>query len=123
MNRTSFDRIAPNLQALSAAALGIGSMATLAGIFGIWLQGEFYGVGVGWYQATQEEVALAFILPCAVTVFGCLMIAPVILCSPIGAKWSVKRRATVYLLFAATVLALCTIAGLVAAAKVGRILV
>lgn len=66
---------------------------------------------------------MAFILPCSVTVFGCFMIAPVILCSPIGAKWSVKRRATVYLLFVTTVLALCTIAGLVAAAKVGKILV
>jgi hypothetical protein len=120
MNRNSLE---PNFQALSAAGLGLGTMATLIGIFGIWLQGQFYGVGVGWYQATQKEVAYAFILPCAVTVFGCLLVAPVILCSPITAKWSVKRRSAVYFLFAVSVLALCTIAGLIAAAKVGKILV
>nr|WP_193210871.1 hypothetical protein [Luteolibacter marinus] len=65
---------------------------------------------------------MAIILPGFVTTAGCLLVAPVILCSPITANWSTRRRAIVYLAFAGLLLGACAVAGLVSAAKIGKFL-
>ena len=108
---------ADNKRALARVGLVLGSLLTLGGIFGIWFQGPFYRA---WGYLVPEDFKYAFILPAATTVAGALMLAPVILCSPLTTGWTPARRTIVYIGFFLGVLVLCVIAGNVAAAGIEK---
>ena len=102
---------------LARAGLVLGGLLLLGGIFGIWLQGPFYRA---WGYLIPEDFRLAFVLPSATTAAGCLILAPVILCSPLTSKWTPFRRANSYIGGFLGGLVLCTIAGAVAAAGIQK---
>ncbi|MCW1914871.1 hypothetical protein OJ996_14885 [Luteolibacter sp. GHJ8] len=104
----------------SVACIGLvmGVLVIAGGIFGIWLQGEFYPPALEEFtQATEKEIRMAFFLPGAVTLAGGLLVAPVILSSPLTRGWTASRRALVYALFAGSVILLCYLAAVSAAAR------
>lgn len=99
----------------------IGLLLMAGGLFGVWLQGRFYEGGFP-TAATIGEVRDAFTWPTAFTSAGSLILAAVILVSPLTVTWSVKRRLSVLGLFALFVLVACFIAGHFAAGHVAKIL-
>jgi hypothetical protein len=98
--------------------LVIGSLLVLGGVFGIWLQGPFYG-GY-WDFIVKQDLIFSFVLPAAVTTAGSLLLAPVILCSPLTSQWTAERRNLTYVVFFAVVIVLIGVAGAIAAAGVEK---
>jgi hypothetical protein len=98
--------------------LVLGLLLVLGGIFGIWLQGPFYG-GY-WDFIVKQDLVFSFVLPAAVTTAGCLLLAPVILCSPLTSRWTAERRNLTYVVFFAVVIVLIGVAGAIAAAGVEK---
>jgi hypothetical protein len=106
---------------LAWIVLMLGALATIGGLFGVWLQGAFYRGGFP-TAATFGEVRSAFTWPTAFTSFGCLTVAGVLFASPITAPWSLRRRLVVFLSFGVLVLLACGICGHLATARVADIL-
>jgi hypothetical protein len=99
----------------------IGSLLALSGLCGVWLQGLFYRGGFP-TAATLGEVRGAFTWPAANTTAGSLFIAVVILASPFTESWTVKRRLSVFVVFAVSVITACFVCGYMAANRVANIL-
>ena len=118
MNESRFRAILNDPVTHAKIGLVLGLLLVLCGIFGIWLQGPFYG-GY-WDFILPQDLALSFVLPAAVTTSGCLLLAPVILCSPLTAQWTAERRTLTYIGFFLGVIALITLAGGLAAAGVEK---
>jgi hypothetical protein len=102
---------------LAKIGLTLGTLLVVVGIFGIWLQGPFYQT---WEALANQDLALSFVLPAAVTSSGCLLLAPVLLCSPLTAKWTAERRTLTYIGFFLGVIALIVLAGRIAASGVEK---
>jgi hypothetical protein len=114
--------ITPRDQKLIAwVAVIIGIILTVGGLFGIWFQGLVYEKGFP-TPATIGEIRLAFTLPTVVTTTGSLLVAAVILASPLTAYWTTKRRFMAFICFAVFVLVLCSICGYLAGSRVAKIL-
>lgn len=99
----------------------VGIALTVGGLFGVWLQGRFYEGGFP-VAATIGEVRAAFIWPTAFTTAGSLVVAAVILASPLTSAWSERRRYIVFATFALLVLAACNVCGHYAGSRVASIL-
>ncbi len=113
------DPVSPAEQrTLAKIGLMLGTLLVMGGISGVWLQGPFYG-GY-WDFIVKEDLKASFVLPAAVTTSGCLLLAPVILCSPLTAGWTARRRTMTYIGFFAGVIALIAAAGTIAAAGVEK---
>ena len=92
-----------------AAAFGV--VLTAGGLFGVSLQGALEPDG------PLNELRLAFILPTAVTTSGSLMIAAVLLASPLTSAWTLARRLLALFCFAVLVLITCTVCGYLAVSR------
>jgi hypothetical protein len=99
----------------------VGAALTAGGLFGVWLQGRFYEGGFP-TAATVGEVRDAFTWPTAFTTAGSLVVAAVILASPLTSSWPTSRRYVVFVTFALLVLVACTVCGHYAGSRVARIL-
>ena len=99
----------------------VGIALTAGGLFGVWLQGLFYEGGFS-VAATIGEVRAAFTWPTAFTTAGSLVVAAVILASPLTSLWPASRRYIAFLTFALLVLATCTVCGHYAGSRVASIL-
>ena len=99
----------------------IGAVFTAGGLFGVWLQGRFYDGGFP-TAATIGEVRQAFTWPTAFTTAGSVILAAVILASPLTTAWPSSRRVVVFVVFALLVLVDCTVCGHLAGSRVSRIL-
>ena len=95
----------------------VGFMLNAVGIYGVWFQGDFWGYLGGAIRGNLEAGEVYFVLglPAAVTVAGALLVAWVVLGSPVALKWSVRRRNTVFACYAVILLA-----GIGRAAVLGR---
>ena len=98
-----------------------GVVLTAGGLFGVWLQGWVYEGGFP-TPATVGEVRAAFTLPAAVTTAGSLIVAAVLLASPLTATWTPTRRLGAFVCFAVLVLVACTVCGHLAGSRVAKIL-
>jgi len=99
----------------------VGIVLTAGGLFGVWLQGRFYEGGFP-TAATVGEVRDAFTWPTAFTTAGSLVVAAVILASPLTSSWPMSRRYVAFVTFALLVLVACAICGHFAGSRVARIL-
>ena len=99
----------------------VGAVLTAGGLFGVWFQGRFYAGGFP-TAVTVGEVRNAFTWPTAFTTAGSLVVACVILASPLTSTWSMSRRYVAYITFALLVLVTCTVCGHFAGSRVARIL-
>jgi hypothetical protein len=99
----------------------VGSLLTAGGLFGVWLQGRFYDGGFP-TAATVGEVRDAFTWPTAFTTAGSLVLAAVILISPLTASWTTTRRLVGFISFALFVIAACFVCGYFAGSRVANIL-
>ncbi len=72
--------------------------------------------------ATIGEVRAAFSWPTAFTTAGSLVVAAVILASPLTSLWPTSRRYIAFATFALLVLATCTVCGHYAGSRVASIL-
>ena len=99
----------------------VGFGLTTGGLFGVWLQGRFYEGGFP-TAATVGEVRNAFTGPTAFTTAGSLVVAAVILASPLTSSWPTSRRYVAFVAFALLVLVACTVYGHFAGSRVARIL-
>ena len=99
----------------------VGAALIAGGLCGVWLQGRFYERGLP-TAATVGEVRAAFTYPTAFTTAGSLVVAVVILCSPLTASWPSRRRYVIFVTFALLVIIACTVCGHVAGSRVARIL-
>lgn len=99
----------------------VGLLLTAGGLFGVWLQGRFYEGGFP-TAATVSEVRDAFTWPTAFTMAGSLVVAAVILASPLTASWTASRRLVGLVVFALLVLAACFVCGYFAGGRVAKIL-
>lgn len=99
----------------------VGAVLTASGLFGVWLQGPFFEHGVP-TAATVGEVRAAFTWPTAVTTAGSLVIAAVILASPLTSSWTMSRRYVAFFIFALLVLVACGVCGHLAGSRVAGIL-
>jgi len=86
---------------------------TLAGLFGVWLQGPFYNGGFP-TAATFDEIHVAFTWPTAFTACGGMLLTTVILVSPFTRAWNQRGRFVVLAVFVFLLLLACHIAGLLA---------
>jgi hypothetical protein len=118
MNVSGFRVILNDPMTHAKIGLVLGLLLVLGGIFGIWLQGPFYGVY--WDFIVEQDLKFSFVLPAAVTTAGSLLLAPVILCSPLTSGWTAERRGLTYVAFFLVVIALIGIAGVIAAAGVEK---
>ena len=99
----------------------VGAVLTAGGLFGVWFQGRFYEGGFP-TAATVGEVRDAFTWPTAFTTAGSLVVACVILASPLTSSWPTSRRYVAFITFALLVLVACTVCGHFASSRVARIL-
>jgi hypothetical protein len=99
----------------------VGLLLTAGGLFGVWLQGSFYESGFP-TSATVDEVRAAFTWPTAFTTAGSLVLAVIILASPLTAPWTAKRRFVWFGVLAFLVLAACFVCGYLASHRVAKIL-
>jgi hypothetical protein len=99
----------------------VGSLLTAGGLFGVWLQGRFYDGGFP-TAATVGEVRDAFTCPTAFTTAGSLVLAAVILISPLTVSWTTTRRLVGFISFALFVIAACVACGYFAGSRVAKIL-
>jgi hypothetical protein len=99
----------------------IGAVLTASGLFGIWLQGPFYEGGFR-TAATVSEVRAAFTWPTAVTTAGSLVLAAIILASPLTSSWPTRRRYLAFISFGLFVLLACILCGHLAASRVAKLL-
>src|SRR6187399_2376830 len=76
----------------------VGVVLTAGGLFGVWLQGRFYDGGFS-TAATVSEIRQAFTWPTALTTAGSLVVAAVILSSPLTASWPRNRRVVAFVAF------------------------
>jgi hypothetical protein len=106
---------------LAWIALVVGAGLTAGGLFGVWLQGRFYEGGFP-TAATVGEVREAFTWPTAFTTAGSLIVAAVILSSPLTGSWPTSRRFATFVIFAVLVLVACTVCGHFAGSRVAKIL-
>jgi hypothetical protein len=106
---------------LAWIVLVVGVLLTAGGVFGVWLQGRFYEGGFP-TAATVGEVRDAFTWPTAFTTAGSLVVAAVILSSPLTSSWQTSRRLATFVAFALFVLVACTVCGHFAASRVAKIL-
>src|SRR6185295_15680434 len=100
----------------------IGAVLTVGGLCGVWLQGRFYENGFP-TAATVGEVRAAFTWPTAFTTAGSLIVATVILASPLTSSWSSSRRNVIFVTFVLLVLFACIACGHFAGSRVARILI
>lgn len=98
-----------------------GLVLTAGGLFGVWLQGHFYEGGLR-TAATVGEVRSASIWPTAFTTAGSLVVAMVILASPLTSSWPTSRRYVAFITFGLLVLLACTVCGHLAGSRVEKIL-
>jgi hypothetical protein len=106
---------------LAWIALLIGVLLTAGGLVGVWLQGLVYERGFP-TPATVNEIRMAFTLPTAVTTSGSLIVAAVLLASPLTAAWTPTRRVSAVIGFTVLVLLACTVCGHLAGSRVVKIL-
>jgi hypothetical protein len=98
-----------------------GVVLTAVGLFGLWLQGAVYEKGFP-TPATIGEIWVAFTLPTAVTTAGSLILAAVLLASPLTAAWTPTSRFGAFISFTVLVLVACAVCGHLAASRVANIL-
>ena len=106
---------------LAHLVLIFGLFLTLAGLFGVWLQGRFYERGFP-TAATFGEVRLAFTGPTTFAMLGSLLVSWALLSSPVTAAWSARRRFMAFCCFGVFVLLVAAICGHMATSKVAGIL-
>lgn len=116
LNISSRDR-----KILEWIALVVGVLLTVAGLFGVWLQGSFYRGGFP-TAATIGEVRQAFTWPTAFTTAGSLVVVAVILCGTLAASWPTSQRFVAFINFALFVLLACAACGHFAGSQVSNIL-
>jgi hypothetical protein len=82
-----------------------GFVVMCGGVFGIWMQGEFWDISTNYLamadQLLHSEVVESFCLPTIVTSLGGLAIAWVILASKLTEKYSSKRKNLIFMIYAA----------------------
>jgi hypothetical protein len=91
----------------------------LGGVFGIYCQGPFWASGVV-AAMNPGENALALGLPAGVSLAGALLLAYVILASPLTAHWTPRKRAVVFAVVGSSVLVACAVAARFAGHVVSR---
>lgn len=106
---------------LAWIVLTMGVILTAGGLFGVWFQGVVYEKGFP-TPATVGEVRAAFTLPAAVMTAGSLLVATIILASPLTDLWTRTRRIAALVSFAVFVLVACTICGHLAGSRIAKIL-
>ena len=118
---TSISITVRDRKTLSWILLLIGALATVSGLFGVWLQGFFYRGGFP-TAATFGEVRSTFTCPTALTTLGSLIVTGMLFASPITALWPPRRRLIVFICFSVLVLVTCAVSGHLATTRVARIL-
>lgn len=103
------------------AVAGAGVVLTAGGLFGVWLQGAVYEKGFP-TPATIGEIWGAFTLPTAFTTAGSLIVAAVLLASPLTAAWTPTSRFGAFICFTILVLVACAVCGHLAGSRVAHIL-
>jgi hypothetical protein len=103
----------------SIFALVCGVVFLLGGLFGIYYQGPFWASGPV-AAMNPDEDALALGLPAGVTLAGGFFMSYVILASPLTTRWTIRKRAVVFVAFASGVLVACGFAAWLAGRSVAR---
>lgn len=67
----------------------VGVVLSLCGMFGVWLQGDFWKVFI---NATESEVQLALSLPVMFNFLGGVLITSSISMGPFTEKWTASSR-------------------------------
>lgn len=94
-------------QQLTYGFLVFGLMLNGGGVYGVWLQGDFWGQLGGCIRGNlnTDELHLVLGLPAGVTVAGALLVSWAVLGSPPVQEWTPKRRNVVFGCYAALLIA------------------
>jgi hypothetical protein len=103
----------------SIFALVCGVVFLLGGLFGVYYQGPFWASGPVAVMNPDED-ALALGLPAGVTLAGAFLMSYVILASALTTRWTPRKRAVVFAVFASGVLTACGLAAWLAGQIVAR---